>query len=158
MTRICSVAPSEPILAMVSAVEWVRNAIQTSTRGHHPTLLPAGEVAIAPPRRTPSLQAVWIAGAADCAGWCGNNHCQTEADQRSQDYAAHSNFPPTRHLIAFRGPIHRSSLKLLNAGWHGQRHRCGRPCHQNDPNTVPRTRTAASTMMHVTITVITISR
>jgi hypothetical protein len=30
--------------------------------------------------------------------------------------------------------------------------------HQNDPNTVPRTRTAASAMMQVTITVITISK
>ena len=31
-------------------------------------------------------------------------------------------------------------------------------CLQNDPNTVPRTRTAASAMMQVTITVITISK
>ena len=84
------------ILAMVFPVERVRNAIQTSTRDHDPTLRPASEVAIAPPRRTPPLQAVWIPGAADCAGGCGNNNCQTEADQRNQDYAAHSNLPPTR--------------------------------------------------------------
>jgi hypothetical protein len=38
-------------------------------------------------------------------GWCGNNHCQTEADQRSQDYAAHSNLPLTRYLL-WGWPVH----------------------------------------------------
>jgi hypothetical protein len=105
-------------LAMVSPVERVRNAIQMSTRGHGPALRPACEVAIAPARRTPPLQAVWIARTGDCAGGCGNNNCQTEADQRSQDYAAHSNLPPTRrasHLFAV-DQIHRSSRKPLNTG------------------------------------------
>ena len=103
---------------MVSPVERVRNAIQMSTRGHGPALRPACEVAIAPARRTPPLQAVWIARAGDCAGGCGNNNCQTEADQRSQDYAAHSNLPPTRrasHLFAVV-QIHGSSRKPLNTG------------------------------------------
>jgi hypothetical protein len=105
-------------LAMASPVERVRNAIQMSARGHGPALRPACEVAITPARRTPPLQAVWIARARDCAGGCGNNNCQTEADQRSQDYAAHSNLPPTRrasHLFAI-AQIHRSSRKLLSTG------------------------------------------
>jgi hypothetical protein len=105
-------------LAMVSPVERVRNAIQMSTRGHGPALRPACEVAIAQAGRTPPLQAVWIARAGDCADGCCNNNCQTEADQRSQDYAAHSNLPPTRrasHLFAVV-QIHRSSRKPLNTG------------------------------------------
>jgi hypothetical protein len=96
---------SNTLLATVSPVERVRNAIQTSTRGHDPTVRPASKVAIAQARRTSPLQAVWIPGAGDCVGWCGNNHCQTEADQRSQDYAAHSNLPPTRYLL-WGWPVH----------------------------------------------------
>jgi hypothetical protein len=74
---------------MVPPVERVRNAGQTSTRGHRPTLRPAGEVAVAPPGRTPPLQAVWIARGADRLNGCGHCHCQTADDQRSQEHPKH---------------------------------------------------------------------
>jgi hypothetical protein len=66
-------------LAMTGPVEWVRNAGQTPTRGHGPTLCKAGEVTVAQTGRTSALQAVWIAGAGRLGGH-GRDHCQTADD------------------------------------------------------------------------------
>jgi hypothetical protein len=61
---------------MAGPVEWVRNAGQTPTRGHCPTLCYAGEIAVAQAGRASALQTVWVAGT-DRLDGCGRNHCQT---------------------------------------------------------------------------------
>ena len=72
----------------------------------------------------------------------------------------HSIGPPTDFAVLRLPSMRRSSGRCIQVGYScwppcvKQRYRC----HQNEPNTVPRTRTAPSAMTQVTITVITMSK
>jgi hypothetical protein len=81
-------------------------------------------------------------------------HCNRRQCADNQGAAYKSDIHPRlRVLLQIRMPMLAFHSSTRWAGESGDN-----LCRQNDPNTVPRTRTAASAMMQVTITVITISK